>query len=169
MHLIYNLAFILAAWRWGDWKNWQQYYPTMIFFILMDLLQDFLTYNHPFWLFHDIIISTHTIIALSIMLMKYPAIILIYLKYFYQTNNNKKRVFHFTFWVLLYAVHEYVNLQLGFISHHNGWNMGWSFLFIIIMFSILTVHYKNPLIAWGLSFLFLIILCFNFDFWQYME
>lgn len=169
MHLIYNLAFILALYRWGDWRNWKQYYPTIIFFILMDLFANVLTYNHPLWLFHDVFSEKHTVIALTIMFMRYPSIIMIFLKYFYQTDNINKRVFHFIFWVLLYMTLEYVNLQLGFITHHNKWNMGSSFLFYIAMFTTLAIHYKKPLLAWGVSFFFLVIICLIFDFPQYMK
>ncbi|MGM0904684.1 MAG: CBO0543 family protein [Bacillota bacterium] len=169
MHFIYNIAFILAAYRWGDWQNWQRYYPTILFFILMDVIEDFLTYNHPLWLFHHAFIQDHTVIALLNMLMRYPAIVLIFLKYFYQTNNIRKRAFHFILWILIYATIEYINLSIGITTHHNGWNMWYSLLFYIAMFATLVIHYKKPLIAWTLSFVFLLLICFKFDFWQYMK
>jgi hypothetical protein len=169
MHLIYNLAFILAAYRWGDWRNWNKYYSTIIFFILMDLFEDFLTYNHPLWLFHDFFSEKHTVIALSIMLMRYPAIILIFLKYFYQTHSIKNRFFHFIFWILLYSTIEYINIRLGFTTHHNKWNMWYSLLFYFGMFGTLVIHHKKPLLAWGVSFFFLVIISTIFDFPQYMK
>ncbi|MGM0852645.1 MAG: CBO0543 family protein [Bacillota bacterium] len=80
------------------------------------------------------ILPNHTIIASSIMFMRYPAIILIFLKYFYQTDNIKKRVFYLSFWILLYSTIEYINLHLGFIVHHYKWNMWYSILFYFAMY-----------------------------------
>ncbi|MFJ8267385.1 CBO0543 family protein [Peribacillus asahii] len=138
MHIIYNFLFLLAGWRWGDWRNWEKYYPTILFFIVNDLLHNFLTYNHPFWNFEEITFSlpffNHTIISLMIMFVRYPVTILIYLKYFFGTNKWRVRIFHFIFWVVLYLAVEYINLQISLISHRNGWSMWNSVLFIIAMF-----------------------------------
>ncbi|WP_431308921.1 CBO0543 family protein, partial [Halalkalibacter flavus] len=124
MHIIYNFLFLLAGWRWGDWRNWEKYYPTILFFIINDLIHNFLCYNHQLWHFQESIFPlpflNHTMISLMIMLIWYPATILIYLHYFFKTNKWKTRIFHFIFWVLLYASIEIINIHLGLISHHNG-------------------------------------------------
>ena len=68
-----------------------------------------------------------------------------------------------SFWVFLFSILEYINLHyLQLISHHNGWSMMWSVLFNIVMFSMLRIHYKNPLMAWGLSLIWILFLLMMF-------
>lgn len=168
MHIIYNFLFLLAGWRWGDWRNWEKYYSTILFFIINDLLHNFLTYNHQFWHYKEIIFSlpffNHTIISLMIMYVCYPVTILIYLKYFFGTNKWRVRIFHFIFWVILYLAVEYINLHIGLISHHNGWSMWNSVLFVIAMFVVFPIHYKKPLLAWLIVLGIFIVLIIEFDF-----
>jgi len=37
MNFVYGFLYLFAAWKWGDWKNWREYYPTILFFIIGDL------------------------------------------------------------------------------------------------------------------------------------
>lgn len=32
-----KLFFVLAEIKWGDWRGWKKYYPTIQFFIIKDL------------------------------------------------------------------------------------------------------------------------------------
>ncbi|WP_078379743.1 CBO0543 family protein [Sutcliffiella halmapala] len=167
MHIVYNFIFLFAAWRWGDWRNWEKYYPTILFFVFGDLLHNFIMYNHYYWLLHENLLPTvlpnHTIISLMTMVISYPATILIYLKYFFQTKKWWLRALHLVIWVTLYLGGEFVNLRLGLISHHNGWHMGWSILFVIVMFIMFPIHHKKPLLALGISLLFIVFLLFQFN------
>lgn len=45
--IILVLVFVIIAWKWGDWKNWKLYYPTILFMILGDFVYIFLTYKKP--------------------------------------------------------------------------------------------------------------------------
>ncbi|WP_200411482.1 CBO0543 family protein [Virgibacillus salexigens] len=168
MHFIYNFLFLLAGWRWGDWRNWEKYYSTILFFIINDMINNFLTYNHPFWNFKESIYPlfffNHTTISLTIMFIWYPVTILIYLKYFFGTNKWSVRIFHFILWVTLYVAIEYINLHIGIISHHNGWSMWHSVPFVIAMFVIFPIHYKKPLVAWLIVLGIFIVLTIQLDF-----
>ncbi|WP_227939396.1 CBO0543 family protein [Alkalihalobacillus deserti] len=167
MHIIYNILYFLAAWRWGDWRNWQNYYPTILFLILGDLLHNFLAYDHSLWIFrenlHPSLLTNHTSISLMYMLVSYPATILIYLKYFFKTDKWRKRVFHYVLWVLIYITAEFINLHFGLFTHHNGWEYGYSVLFVMMMFLLFPIHYRKPLLAWGISFLIILLILLNFD------
>jgi hypothetical protein len=39
----------LVTWKWGDWRNFNKYYATILYFILCDVLYYHLTYNHRLW------------------------------------------------------------------------------------------------------------------------
>jgi len=162
MHLIFNAIFLLAAIKWGNWRSWRDYYPTILFFIAGDLLKNFLLYNHWMWtyqetIFGENVLRNHTVISLLIMFVVYPSTILIYLGRF--PKVRWKQISWVSFWILLYTSVEYINIHyLKLIRHHNGWNMWWSVLFNIVMFIMFKIHDKNPLLALGLSVVWILFL-----------
>ncbi|MBM7570872.1 CBO0543 family protein [Aquibacillus albus] len=161
MYILINVFFLIAALIWGDWRNWRKYYPTILFFIIGDFLYNFLLYKKSMWIFHDMILPNHTIITLLAMAVSYTATVLIYLGKF--PEDWKKRSLWFLLWFGIYLSIEIVNSNLGFITYHNGWNIGWSALFTGIIFIILPIHHKRPLTAWLLSIVIIIALLSIFD------
>ncbi|WP_449621949.1 CBO0543 family protein [Robertmurraya sp. Marseille-Q9965] len=168
LNVISVLLWLFALWKWGDWKNWEKYYGTILFFMLGDFLYLYLLSDHyPMWKYTppDIfgkydLANTH--ISLAIILIKYPATILIFLSKF-PAQNIIRQILYFAFWVILYGVNELVDLQFNNITYDNGWTFWWSVFFNAVMFFILWVHFKKPLVAWLLSIIFIIYLWQTFD------
>ena len=161
MYIFINIFYLIAAVKWGDWKNWQQYYPTILFLILGDFLYNFLLYQKSMWLFHDLILPNHTMVTLLAMVVTYSATVIIYLGRF--PEGWVKRLLWFLLWVGIYMAAEYVNSKLGFITYHNGWNLPWSVFFTGIIFFILPIHHKRPLLAWLFSVIIIVSLLIIFD------
>jgi hypothetical protein len=161
MYLFINIFYLIAGLIWGDWRNWKQYYPTILFFIIGDLLYNFLLYKKSMWIFHDLILPNHTMITLLAMTISYTATVLIYLGKF--PEGWMKRFFWFLLWSGVYLAAEYFNYKMGFITYHHHWNFGWSVFFTIIIFLILPIHQKKPLLAWLLSIIIIISLLNIFD------
>lgn len=163
MYIIFNAIYLIAGYLWGDWRNWKQYYSTILFFIMGDFLYNFLLYQKSMWLFHDLILPNHTTITILAMVIIYSATVFIYLGRF--PNGWKRRFFWFLLWTGIYLGEEFFNSKLGFITYHNGWNIWWSVLFTCIIFLILPIHQKNPLLAWLFSIIIIVSLLsiFNVD------
>jgi hypothetical protein len=143
-HIIIAVLFILASLKWGDWKNWQKYYPTILFFITGNLIYIILTYNYPLWEFESPLFKC-TVSNLLVTLIDFSTGTILYL-----SNMPKgilKQVLWVLFWILLEATVETVAHWLGFFSYHNGWNIWWTLLFNCFMFPLLWLHYKKPLLA----------------------
>ncbi|WP_409348186.1 CBO0543 family protein [Paenibacillus gyeongsangnamensis] len=166
MHVILHLVFVLAAWRWGDWRNWRKYYSTILYLIVVDLLYNFLTYNYPLWKFNPVsfdkyIYSNHTLITLGIDFVNFPAIVLMYLGNF--PKGKVKRLFYVLAWVSLNSIIEFASLiTIKGISHYNGWSLWWSLVLNLIFYFMLWVHYLRPLLAWGISIGLLVIFILYF-------
>lgn len=161
MYLLINSLYLVAGIIWGDWRNWRNYYPTILFFIIGDFLYNFLLYNKPMWIFHDFVLPNHTSITLLSMIVSYSSTVMIYLGKFPKSWIN--RFLWFLLWTAIYSIIEYLNSIFGFITYHNGWNFWWSVLFTAIIFFILPIHHKNPLYAWLVSLFIIIILLSTFD------
>ena len=162
MHFIYNLVFLIAGVKWGKWREWKKFYSTILFFILCDLFANIVTFIYPLWRYQETIFATdilsnHFIISTMIMFVVYPATALIYLGHF--PKETDKKILWFFLWVAIYWIVEFINLHyLKLIRHENGWSMGWSFAFNMVMFSALWAHYKRPMLAWLIAIIWSIIL-----------
>jgi len=156
MTIVFGIIFLLIGWRFGDWRNFKKYYPTILYFIIGDLLYNMLTYEHSLWTYNkDWILPNHTVINLFVMVTVYPATVITYLFHF--PKKKIKQIFYILFWVILFIVWELLNLHaFGLIKHFHGWNIWWSFLFDIIIFIMLPIHHKRPFVAWGLSIIIII-------------
>lgn len=139
--IIVSIIMLLCAWKWGDWRNWKSYYPTMLFFALGDFAYGLLTYNFPLWEFESPLLKT-TYSDFLISLVFFPATVLIFIPHF--PNGLKKQVPYILLWATIYTLIERVSYLLGFFSYHNGWNIGWSILFNLFMFPLLKLHHKKP-------------------------
>jgi hypothetical protein len=168
LNAIYAALWLLAFFIWGDLKEWKKYYPTLLFFIMCDILYLYLLSDfYPMWSYNpqgidEDIVLTNTHVNLSIMLVKYPATTFIYLSKFPKGGKGKKVLFYLA-WVFIYIMNEAVDIKLNLIEYDNGWNFYWSILFNFFIFFILRVHYLKPLVAWVLSFIFIVFLWNVFD------
>ena len=156
---IVAITLILICLKWGDWKNWRKYYPTMLYVIVWDLLYNFFTVNHPLWrLDHPIL--KHTFSEVVMVFVNYPSSILLYLPYIPRISIVKQ-ILQIAFWTLLFSLLEVGSIATHTISYYNGWNYWWSVGFNVLAFSMIRFHYENPLLAWPISvllfFIFMII------------
>ncbi len=169
MNAIYGLIWLAALFIWGDWRNYRKYYPTYLFFLLGDFLYLYLLSDKfAMWTYTPQGVDegnglTNTHIVLSIMAIKYPATILIFLGRYPEERSRIKQFIYILLWVVINAVNEAVDLFVGLIRHDHGWSLGWSVLFNLVMFSILRLHYVRPFRAWVASLIFILILWNIFD------
>ena len=143
--IIAPLIMVAISLKWGDWKNWQRYYPTMLFFASGDFIYMLLTYNHPLWEFESPLLKT-TLSELWISLVGHPATVVLFLSNI--PKGRLKQALWVLFWIFVFTIIEIVSHWLGFCSYHNGWSVWWSVLFNCLMFPLLWIHYKKP--VWAL-------------------
>lgn len=143
--IIVTLIFVILAWKWGDWRNWKLYYSTIIFMILGDFIYLFLTFQKPLWTMESTILG-RTFTNLLIAFFIYPSFVLLYLSNFPKENLEKK-VFYISAFTLFFTAFEYIFIKFDSISYYNSWNLWWTFLFDIMLFILLRVHYKKPLLG----------------------
>ncbi|WP_077617082.1 CBO0543 family protein [Bacillus sinesaloumensis] len=169
MNAIYGFVWLLALFVWGDWRNPKKYYSTYLFFLLGDFLYlYFFSDYYPMWSyapqgFDEDIGLTNTHVVLSIMAIKYPATILIFLGRYPGDQSWVKQLIYILMWSSIYGINEALDLFFGLITYDNGWSIWWSVLFNFVMFSILRLHFVRPLRAWVASSIFILILWHVFD------
>ncbi|MGM0753547.1 MAG: CBO0543 family protein [Bacillota bacterium] len=167
MIFVFLLCYALLGWKFGNWKEFYSYYPTLLFFIIGDLLSQFLLYDYSMWEFQtvtafgDHINLNHTLISLCKMAVQYTATIAIFIGKLPSSFQGK--VAWIMLWTGIYGVGEGLSHGLGMMTYHNGWHFGWDILFNIMMFTVLIVHHKSPIIGWIISFPIIFFLWLYFD------
>lgn len=150
--IIIGLVTILSAWKWGDWKNWLQYLPTIQYFIIGDMLYNLFTWNYSLWSYPHPpnLLPNHITNNLYIMLTIYPSTMLIFL-YRFPKNDFIKQILYILIWIGLWLVFELIMVFNGLCVYHHGWSYGWSIIFACIMVPMLVLHHKRPMWAYILS------------------
>jgi hypothetical protein len=167
MSIIILVIYIVAGIKYGNWSKFDHFYPTILYFVIGDLLSQFLLFNHSLWLFHPmdkidrLFYLNHTFIALSKMAIQYSVTVAIFIGRLPDTLI--KQVLWVFFWTGIYGLNELITHLYGSLTYHRGWNFGWDIVFNIIMFTLLIIHYKRPLFAWALSVPIIVTLWLIFD------
>lgn len=146
MHLTLALITILAAWRWSDWRDWRQYHSTMLYVTAAGFLYEFLTLDQTLWVFHPDFLYNQTITIIVYAVVTMPLTILLYLSNYPKTIG--KQIRHICLWIGIYVSAELLLFVSGRITYQNGWNMGISVLFDMMMFPMIKLHHSRPLLAY---------------------
>lgn len=164
MKIIICLMYVLAAWKWANWRNWQKYYPTYVYLLASEGIGFIVTYKHTLWRFYpSFLLPNHTLMEACVAFVAYPAIVLLYMSRYPNDDLYKKGVWIGLF-VILTTFSEVIAHYWGLIVYENGWSLGWTTIFNLVMFIVLRVHYLRPPFAWCLWGVFSAFIWFYFDF-----
>jgi hypothetical protein len=147
LHLTFGLVVLLASFKWANWKEWERYYPTILYIIATNLLYKFFALNKfHLWKFssQDFFFNSHVKVFLWHTLFINTLLTFIYLSNFPE-EEIKGKVLYIVKWTVLFIFIEIVLLKMDHIHYYNGWNLAWTAFFDIVMFSMLRLHYKKPL------------------------
>jgi hypothetical protein len=155
------LVYILFAIKFVDWKNWQSYYPTVQYFMVCNLLYNFIFYNHTLWRYKAVTLDwlNHTLIDITFTFFIMPVVIMIFLRFY---PKGRKQYLYLCGWIAYFTVIEYLFYKKGLFIYENDWDIFWSAVFNLILFTVVRIHYKNPLIAFIVSLPIIIILLMFF-------
>jgi hypothetical protein len=162
MNLLIASVALIIGWKWGDWRNWEKYYPTILYMIICNFLYNILTYNYPMWLYNEALLPNHTMIEMVHSFVVFPVVVIIFLGRFPEKSNGKQ-IEYILRWLLIFALVELLLVKFNLFSYHNGWSIWWSVLFNVGMFTLLRIHYKKPLLAWGISLFVVLFLMLFFE------
>ena len=161
IRIVLPFIYMAGTWRFGDWRNWKKYYPTILFIISVDFFISILMYESPLWTIQgSLLIPNHTIADFFMVFLSFSQMVLIYLSNYPYKSKWYRQFIYVGLWALLYILIEIIFMYAKLISYQNGWNIWWSMLVWIFMFIGLRLHHTKPLWAWLLCFVcttFLII------------
>lgn len=165
MYLILVIVvWILFAYRFIDWSQWKKQYPTVLYFIAINLTYNMFYFNHTLWAFRGITAEwlNHTIINLAFTYFITPMALIIYLQR-YPENKNHGYIYS-AVWIGFFTIIEYLFAHKGMFVYDNGWNSLHNIWLNIVLFAVLRIHYRKPAIAMLISLLAAVIFYLLFPF-----
>jgi hypothetical protein len=163
VHVFIVILTIFFVWKQKVYKEWRKYHATMLYFSICNLTYNLICANYWLWKFDNNVLLTHTLLELVYSFITFPATVLLFLAQYPEKKAIKRKITYYLTWIGIYFVGEWLLLQAGEMIHSNGWSLRWSLLFDFIMFPMLRLHYKHPLIAYLLSVLIATFLICWFD------
>lgn len=157
---IHAALWITATYKFGDWKNWAKYYPTVLFMGMGNLIYHLAFQKKVLWCFNPGGIAP-IISELFVIFTIFFCTVIIFLTHF--PKKLLKQIKYIILWVIIYLIIESLMLYIGMQFNNNGWNIWWSLLHNFYMFPLLAIHHKRPLLAWLLAIVALLIMMRVFD------
>lgn len=161
MHVFLAIFTILILWLRGDYKHWQKYHTTMLYYAVGNLAYNFICANYLLWRLNPDFLSNHSQTEMLYTFIVFPATALMFLARY--PNTWKRKLLHYATWISLYLSLELVFIWLGKIEYQYGWNFWWSVFLVIIMFPMFRLHHTRPLLTYILSVPITIFLMYVFD------
>jgi len=140
---------LLMRWKYATKclrKNWKRYYPTILFFIIGNMIYDSLTYNYALW---EVTSPKHkvTLSTLFTELLIWPLMILSFLSKITKLTSWLKKGLFLLLWIAIVSTIELLINMRGLIAYHNGWTI-WSSVFSnFFIYPLVFLHHKYPLWA----------------------
>lgn len=136
-------------------------HSTILFMIAGNLLHLFFSNDYMVWYFvpDTPIYPAHTELIYTFII--FPASVLLFFHGYPKTGWGKQIVY-LVWWVIIYSAVEWVLSETGRIIYDHGWSWLWSTLFDCMMFPMLLLHQRNPLLAYGMSILIVVALVYGF-------
>ncbi|APH06849.1 CBO0543 family protein [Bacillus weihaiensis] len=145
--LLVIIVWILFAYKFVDWSQVSKQYPTILFFIAINFAYNYFYYNHTLWAFRGITAEwlNHSIINTAFTFFICPIGLIIYLQRF--PTQRKNQLIYISVWVAFYTIIEALFAHKEMYVYGHGWNSWFNIILNTILFTILYVHYRKPLIA----------------------
>lgn len=152
---IHATLWLVAAYKFGDWKNWSKYYPTMLFMGMGDMIYNLVFYEKMLWFFNPGFLNP-IVNELLVVFTIFSCTVLIFLTHFPKTLF--KQFGYISLWVAIYIVIEVFMMNIGLQYSKNGWSIWWSLLHNFYQFPLIAIHHKRPYLAWTLAIAILFII-----------
>jgi hypothetical protein len=144
----YAVISIFVCWKWGNWRNWKEYYPTILFMILGNVTYMVLCQNKSLWQ-SAFLLADYPILDISQTVVLYTSTVILFLTFYARMATRLRRIAYTAMWAGIFSAMELLSLVTGHYNYYNGWNFLYSIGFNAVMFPILLLHFKRPLAAWA--------------------
>jgi hypothetical protein len=159
MNITLSIILAVCAGYLKAWKNWRVFHPTMLYTSVLVLLYNFICKDHLLWKHQSIPMKSHFTGELLHAFAILPIITLLFLSFY---PDKGRRLRYIALWSLLSFAAEFPFAVTGMIVFENGYHYWMELLFYPLMYFMIRLHHKKPLISYGLSALIIPLLIWLF-------
>ncbi len=145
--MIVFLLYAIACIKWGNWKRWKEFYPTILYTIIGNLTYGILFSNRMLWTYDNLL--NHTFGDMFYTFFVFPSAVILFLTFY--PSGLVKQGLYILIWTAVNTAVEYAGLLLRTFSHYYGWNIFWSAGLYFFAFILIALHTKHPLLVWPIS------------------
>jgi hypothetical protein len=141
---------LFSSWRWGDWRNLEKYYPTLLYVLLCNLIYKVIALSQfHLWQARDDIMGQPLAFFYYTFFTFIPGVFLYLSNY---SDSIKKQIFHIVKWLSIFMGVEWIGYKyFNAINYFNGWTIWWSLIFDLMMLILIRIHFVNYKIGFLLS------------------
>ncbi|TLS50683.1 hypothetical protein FE782_18435 [Paenibacillus antri] len=143
MIILSNAALLTAALVTGAAKRWRQYYNTILFVSLSNLLYNFLCHDRLTWMFQPESLLSHKVADLMNTFILLPCTAILYLHHFPSEGTIARKSAYYALWVAGFSALEWIWQWRGIIVYDHAWTYYWSVGFYVVMFAMLRLHHTH--------------------------
>lgn len=163
MHTLTQLAFLFFAYKFGNWREWRKYQPTLLYICALNLLYNFLAANYDLWKYIPDFYSNHSITEVINSVILLPAIALIFLSHYPEGQGSKKITAYYLKWIIYSVLIESVYVYFEKITFHNGYAFWMEPFFYFLMYTFIRLHHTQPILTYFLTALVVLGFIYGFD------
>lgn len=145
---ILGVIFIVLCILSGKWKKWKEYYSTILYLFIADIVCDYLLCEKPLWAFNEYT-EKYPILEIALTSLLYPSFVILFLEYY--PEKLRRKISYLILWTSFFSILEFIAYKLGDFLYYDVWNIYYSIGFYVVMLSLIRLHYKRPLITWFIS------------------
>jgi hypothetical protein len=148
MNLAIAAILLLIAILFSKWSRWKEYYPTLLFIAVCNLLYNYLVMGNHLWKFKSAIVP-HEVMDIVYTFIINPSMTIVFLSH--HPAKWWRNILYWTAWTIVFTGIEYIQFVTDCINYFNGWTIWWTIVFYVTMYPMLYLHYRKPILALVLS------------------
>ncbi|MCI3919666.1 hypothetical protein MO973_05390 [Paenibacillus sp. TRM 82003] len=151
MNIIIAVVLLGLAIRFGKWKRWQAFYPTLLYIVVCNLFYNYIVKEQHLWKFESPWFPfPHEVMDVIYSFIINPAMTYLFLSY-HPTTGWVRKSAYWLGWTVVFSLIETLQFLTDHIVYYRGWSIPWTVFFYTLMFPMLYLHYRKPIIALLLS------------------
>ncbi|WP_246943000.1 CBO0543 family protein [Bacillus pinisoli] len=164
MHLLLTIVMISIAIKYGDRKNLRNYGFTVYYVIICNLLYNILCKDHLLWSYKpDVFLQTRMNVELLYTFVILPGITFVFLSNFPFSTGKVKPILYIIKWVVVSLIIEYVYIKTDRLLLQNGYKYWMEFFFYPVMYGMIYLHHRRPLLSYIFSICIISFLLWYFN------
>lgn len=157
MTAVLSISLCIVAFLTTSWKSFYKYHTTILYVSLLNLLYNYICANYYLWEWQSDLFMNHQMVGYFLSFLFLPSIVILFLHFY--PYNQEGQIRYLFIWMLGHWVWEFTYAHIFHkLTYYYGWSIWWSGLFYLVMFPMILLHSKRPMIAYALSIAIVIML-----------